>query len=58
MGYALKLFIRFAITKGVVIYGLELMMALFESAPVPLFAFAGEPTQQIGEIFNLFKKCY
>ena len=28
--HALKLFIRFAIAKGVVTYGLELMMALFE----------------------------
>lgn len=28
--HALKLFIRFAIAKGVIIYGLELMMALFE----------------------------
>lgn len=28
--HALKLFIRFAITKGVITYGLELMMALFE----------------------------
>ena len=27
--HALKLFIRFAIAKGVVTYGLELMMALF-----------------------------
>ena len=27
--HALKIFIRFAITKGVVTYGLELMMALF-----------------------------
>jgi len=30
--HALKLFIRFAIAKGVVTYGLELMMALFEIA--------------------------
>ena len=28
--HALKLFIRFAIAKGVITYGLELMMALFE----------------------------
>ena len=28
--HALKLFVRFAIAKGVVTYGLELMMALFE----------------------------
>lgn len=28
--HALKLFIRFAIAKGVVTYGLELMMALFK----------------------------
>ena len=28
--HALKLFVRFAIAKGVVIYGLELMMALFQ----------------------------
>ena len=27
--HALKLFIRFAIAKGVVTYGLELMMAIF-----------------------------
>ena len=27
--HALKLFIRFALAKGVVTYGLELMMALF-----------------------------
>ena len=27
--HALKIFIRFAIAKGVVTYGLELMMALF-----------------------------
>ena len=27
--HALKLFVRFAIAKGVVSYGLELMMALF-----------------------------
>ena len=30
--HALKLFIRFAIAKGVVTYGLELMMALFNIA--------------------------
>ena len=28
--HALKLFIRFALAKGVVTYGLELMMALFQ----------------------------
>ena len=28
--HALKLFIRFAIAKGAITYGLELMMALFE----------------------------
>lgn len=28
--HALKLFIRFALAKGVVTYGLQLMMALFE----------------------------
>ena len=28
--HALKLFVRFAIAKGVVTYGLELMMALFQ----------------------------
>ena len=28
--HAVKLFVRFAIAKGVVTYGLELMMALFE----------------------------
>lgn len=27
--HALKLFIRFALAKGVITYGLELMMALF-----------------------------
>ena len=31
--HALKIFIRFAITKGVVTYGLELMMALFNIIP-------------------------
>ena len=30
--HALKLFIRFALAKGVVTYGLQLMMALFEIA--------------------------
>ena len=41
--HALKIFIRFAITKGVVTYGLELM--------IPLSSFAGEPSQNIGRSF-------
>ena len=93
--HALKLFIRFAIAKGVVTYGLEQMVSaiedcgFFESiplwavtligslfitvlsfiiimsvyarffkiymytaiAPVPLAAFAGQPTEQIGKSF-------
>ena len=100
--HALKLFIRFALAKGVVTYGLQLMMALFEIvqglvstimnaagfgsaqqtvlpqeiidaiescgffesiplwavtllytaiAPVPLSAFAGEPSQNVGKSF-------
>lgn len=87
---ALKLFIRFAIAKGAVTYGLELIMALFKIvqgmistimigglfitvlsfimimsvygrffklyiytaiAPVPLSAFAGEPSQSVGKSF-------
>ena len=34
--HALKLFIRFAIAKGVVTYGLELMMALFTIGSGPI----------------------
>lgn len=49
--HALKLFIRFAVAKGVVTYGLELMMALFNIAPVPLSTFAGEPSQNVGKSF-------
>ena len=93
--HALKLFIRFALAKGAITYGMELMLALFnigqgvittimnaagfgnpqqttlpaemitiiedcgffESiplsalAPIPLAAFAGEPSQNIGKSF-------
>lgn len=31
--HALKLFVRFAVAKGVITYGLELMMALFQIVP-------------------------
>ena len=39
--HALKLFIRFALAKGVVTYGLELMMALFNIVISPLLNAAG-----------------
>ena len=42
--HALKLFVRFAIAKGVITYGMEL-------APIPLSTFAGEPTQNVGKSF-------
>ena len=41
--HALKLFIRFALAKGAVTYGLELML--------PLSTFAGEPTSSVGKNF-------
>ena len=66
--HAVKLFVRFAIAKGLITYGMELMMAIFVMimsvygrffkmymytalAPIPLSAFAGEPTQNIGKSF-------
>ena len=58
--HAVKLFIRFALAKGVVTYGLELMsvygrffrLYLYTAiAPVPLSTFAGEPSQNVGKSF-------
>ena len=62
--HALKIFIRFAITKGVVTYGLELMMALFniiQGVPSTIMQTAGfgstEDTVLPDEIIEAVEDC-
>lgn len=62
--HALKLFIRFAIAKGVITYGLELMMALFEiiqgvMSTIMNAAGFGQPQQTVlpEEIVTAVEEC-
>lgn len=62
--HALKLFIRFAITKGLITYGLELMMAIFKivqgiASTIMETAGLGETTQTVlpTEIITAVEDC-
>ena len=53
--HALKLFIRFAIAKGVITYGLELMMALFEIIQGVMSTILGSGPEQ-WEVVIMFRE--
>ena len=51
--HALKLFVRFAIAKGVITYGMELMLALFDIVQVGLSLKSHDPSQRANGFLTL-----